>query len=300
MSLCILGTLAYDSIETPFEKRDNVLGGSAVYCGLAAAPFVPVELVGVIGADFEQRYLDELLGRGIGTSGVQRVPAGKTFRWSGRYESDWNTRTTLSTDLNVLVGYQPKLPTNLRKSHYVFLANAEPRVQLALLEQCDQRRFTVADTMNLWIEHARKELLQVLARVDGIVLNDEEARLLTGERNLLKAALAVRQLGPRYVLLKKGEHGAFLIGESMRFALPAYPVVEVRDPTGAGDSFAGGFMGWVASADSTEPRTLRRAMQYGTVTASYCVESFSVDGLRHVTRSKIESRMNELLELVGG
>ncbi len=299
MSLLILGTLAYDSIETPFEKRANVLGGSAVYCGLAAAPFVPVELVGVIGADFEPRYIEELHGRGIGTGAVEQVKGGKTFRWAGRYEADWNTRLTLSTDLNVLEGYQPRVPMALASSPYVFLANAEPRVQLSLLEQTKARRFTVADTMNLWIEHARADLLKMLKKVDGLVLNDEEARLLTGERNLVKAALAVQQLGPRYVLLKKGEHGAFLIGESLRYALPAYPVGEVRDPTGAGDSFAGGFMGYLASADSVEPRTLRRAMQYGTVTASHCVEGFSVDGLRHVTRGKIESRLNELLELVG-
>jgi sugar/nucleoside kinase (ribokinase family) len=300
MTLLVLGTLAYDSIHTPLERRDNVLGGSAVYCGLAAAPFGPLELAGVIGDDFEQRHLEELNGRGIGTRAVSRQAGGKTFRWAGRYEADWNTRTTLSTDLNVLVGYRPHLPSELRSARYVFLANAEPRVQLELLSQCPRRHFTLADTMNLWIQSARAELLQVLKQVDGLVLNDEEARLLTGERSLVRAALAVRNLGPRYVLLKKGEHGAFLIGESVRFALPAYPVSEVVDPTGAGDSFAGGFMGYLAHSDSTEPRTLRRAMLYGTVTASYCVEHFSVDGLRHATRSKIESRYNELVELTGG
>lgn len=296
MSLLVTGTLAYDSVETAHDRRADLLGGSAVHFGMAAANFTGVTLVAVVGRDFAEGDIQFLRSRGMDTSGVETLD-GKTFRWSGRYEADWNTRHTLDTQLNVLAHFDPKVPASGRAARYVFLANASPEAQLKALRQCPHKRFCVADTMNFWIESAREALGALLREVDGLVLNDEEARLLTGERNLIRAAQRVRELGPRYVLLKKGEHGAFLIGEDVQFALPAYPVAEVVDPTGAGDSFAGGFMGYVAAADSIQPRTLRRAMVYGTATASYCVEGFGVEGLAPHGRGDIERRYNELLDI---
>ena len=300
MSLLVVGTLAYDTVETVEDSRENLFGGSATHFAAAAANFGDVALVGVVGADFDQADLESLKRVGIDCTGVE-VAAGKTFRWGGRYEADWNTRHTLFTELNVLETFDPKVPAEHRGAEFVFLANAAPAVQLKALEQCTASRFTVADTMNLWIDIARDELLTLLGKVDGIVLNDEEARMLTGESNLIRAATAVRKLGPRYVILKKGEHGAFLVGEDAPFALPAYPVEHVVDPTGAGDSFAGGFMGYLAASESLEPRTLRRAMLYGTVTASFCVEGFGTEQLlaeggEESMRARIESRFNQLLE----
>lgn len=296
MSLLVIGTLAYDDIETPYDSRKRALGGSAVYFAVAASTFGPVRLAGVIGEDFAETDLDRLRARGVDTSGVVREP-GRTFHWGGRYAADWNTRTTLFTHLNVLEQFHPKLPASYRDSRYVFLANAEPKVQLEALEQCTARRFVVADTMNFWIEKFLPDLRAVLARVDGIVLNDEEARMLSGENNLIRAARHVLSLGPRYVILKKGEHGAFLIGQDAHFSLPAYPVDPVVDPTGAGDCFAGGFMAAVAAADSTDPRTLRRAMLYGTVAASYCVQGFSIEDVGRRGRAEFESRFEELLQI---
>ena len=298
MSLLVIGTLAYDTIETVHARRDDVLGGSAVYFSVSAANFCAVRLVGVVGGDFRADDFALLRERGVDTAGVERIQDGRTFRWTGRYEADWNTRTTLETQLNVFEHFDPKVPASYRDSKYVFLANAEPKVQLRALEQCAKPAFVVADTMNLWIEIRRDELLELLRKVDGVVLNDEEARMLTGERNLMRAAHKVRELGPRYVVLKKGEHGAFLIGDDVHYALPAYPVDEVIDPTGAGDCFAGGFMGYLAAADCVEAPTLRRAMLYGTVTASYCVQGFGVEVLQQKRRAQIESRFNELLDFV--
>jgi sugar/nucleoside kinase (ribokinase family) len=295
MSLLVIGTLAYDDIETVHDRRRRALGGSAVYFSIAAAHFVPVRLVGVVGTDFAPEHLEGLRQRGIDTRGVE-VVEGKSFFWSGRYEADWNTRHTLRTELNVFEHFDPKVPAAYRDSAYVFLANAEPQVQMRALEQCPARKFVVADTMNYWIESQPAALSEMLRRVDGIVLNDEEARMLSGERNLIRAARKVLTLGPRYVILKKGEHGAFLISDSTHYALPAYPVDEVVDPTGAGDCFAGGFMGAIAAADNLEPRTLRRAMLYGTVTASFCVQGFSVEDIGSRTRSQIEARFQELLQ----
>ncbi len=296
MSLIVIGTLAYDSIETPFDRRQEALGGSGLYFAVAASNFGPVRLVGVVGDDFRRGDLDDLVRRGVDTAGVE-VAKGKTFRWSGRYAADWNTRTTLDTQLNVFEHFEPKLPAAFRESEFVFLANAEPRVQMDALEQVRRPKFVVADTMNLWIDIKRDDLMKLLARVDGVLLNDEEARMLTGEANLIRAARKVLSLGPRYVILKKGEHGAFLIGEDAHFSLPSYPVERVVDPTGAGDSFAGGFMGYLASTKSTEPRTLRRAMLYGTATASFCVQGFSIEDIGARSRTDVESRFNELLDI---
>jgi sugar/nucleoside kinase (ribokinase family) len=292
MSLLVIGTVAFDDIETPYAKRKNVLGGSATFFCAAARFFTPVRLVSVVGEDFPNKRLDALRQRGVDTAGLE-VARGKTFRWSGRYAADWNTRTTLATELNVLEHFSPKVPAAFRDSRYVFLANCAPAVQLAALKQIKKPALVMLDTMNLWIEHTRAELVALLKRVDGIVLNDEEARMLTGERNLIRAARRVLELGPRFLVLKKGEHGAFLIGRDLHHALPAYPVDEVVDPTGAGDAFAGGFLGYLAAVDNVEPATLRRAMRYGTVTASYSVQGFGPDELVKRGRSEIESRFNE-------
>jgi len=296
-SLLAVGTLAYDTIETVHERRENVLGGSATYFSLAACLYGAPALVGVVGDDFEERDVDLLRSRGVELSGLEVAP-GKTFRWSGRYEADWNTRHTLATHLNVFEHFDPKVPMAQRSARYLFLANASPAVQGKALAQAVGPQFTMLDTMNLWIEIAREELLHLLRRVDALILNDEEARMLTGERNLMRAAAKALELGPRLVVLKKGEHGAFLISRGARFALPSYPVEEVVDPTGAGDSFAGGFMGFLASQGNVEPGTLRRAMLHGTATASFCVEGFGVEALAHASRTAVDVRCAEILSLV--
>ncbi|MBL8859493.1 MAG: sugar kinase [Planctomycetes bacterium] len=293
MSLLVIGTLAYDTVETMHTRRADVLGGSAMYFSIAAGQFVPVQLVAVVGKDFRPQDIELLKASRVDVSGVEHAE-GRTFRWSGRYESDWNTRHTLETQLNVFERFDPKVPAAMRAANWVFLANAAPRVQMRALEQVTKPKFTVVDTMNLWIDTARADLLQLLRKVDAVVLNDEEARMLTGERNLIKAAGSVLGLGPRYVILKKGEHGAFLLGNDVHFSLPAYPIDEVVDPTGAGDSFAGGFMGYIAEKGNVRPETLRAAMLYGTVSASWCVQGFGVEALSGRTRADIDGRFDEL------
>ena len=297
MSLLVIGTLAYDSVETVHDRREGALGGSAVYFAVASSLLTPTALVGVVGKDFAEEDLAGLRERGIDCEGVE-IADGLTFRWGGRYEADWNTRHTTFTELNVFETFDPKVPEALRGAEFVFLANAHPSIQVKGLLQMEGPTFSVADTMNLWIDIARDDLLELLRHVDGLVLNDEEARMLTGEENLIRAAQAVLGLGPRYVLLKKGEHGAFLMGEDVHFSLPAYPVTEVVDPTGAGDSFAGGFMGYLAAAGNAHPGTPRRAMLYGTVAASYCVQGFSIEDLGGRGTEDLEERVSELLSIV--
>jgi sugar/nucleoside kinase (ribokinase family) len=297
MTLLAIGTLAYDDIETATAARKKELGGSAVHFGVSAGKFGPVRLVGVVGDDFEDAHLRLLAERGVDTSGIE-VAAGKTFRWACRYEADWNTRHTLDTQLGVFEHFDPKLSESHKRSEIVFLANAEPAVQAKGLDQVERPSFTMLDTMNYWIQHRREDLLGLLRRVDAIVLNDEEARMLTGEKNLIRAASGVLGLGPRYVILKKGEHGAFIMGADVHFSLPAYPVVDVVDPTGAGDSFAGGFLGHLASERQLAPPVLKQAMLYGTVTASFCVEGFGLAGLAGRTRREIDARYGELLAIV--
>ena len=297
MSLLVIGTLAYDTVETVHDRREESLGGSALYFSVAATPLAPPRLIAVVGTDFQEEHLDLLRSRGVDCTGVE-VVEGKTFRWGGRYEADWNTRTTTFTDLNVFEDFDPKVPASHADSRFVFLANAHPAIQAKALDQVERPEFVVADTMNLWIDVARDDLDALLRRIDGLVLNDEEARMLTGEANLILAAQQVMGLGPRYVILKKGEHGAFLMSEDVHFALPSYPVTAVVDPTGAGDAFAGGFMGAVARAGDAEPATLRRAMLYGTVTASFCVQGFSVEDLGGRTDREIEERYSQLLSIV--
>ncbi|MEM7517228.1 MAG: PfkB family carbohydrate kinase, partial [Planctomycetota bacterium] len=284
--------------ETVHEKREDQLGGSATYCALASSAFTKPRLVSVVGDDFQEAHMELLQGCGVDTAGLEVATGGKTFRWGGRYEPDWNTRHTTDTQLGVLEHFDPKLPSPFSDSRFVFLANAAPAVQAKALDQVDGPTFSMLDTMNLWIDIALDDLKAVLRRIDAVVLNDEEARMLTGESNLIRAAQQVLGMGPRYVILKKGEHGAFLMGEDAHFALPAFPVTEVIDPTGAGDSFAGGFMGHLARTGKEDPKTLREAMLYGTVTASFCVESFSVDGLCDLSMDSIEQRADLLRSIV--
>ena len=297
MKLLVTGTLAFDGIETPYETRTDVLGGSATHFAHAARYFGPVRLVAVVGTDFPDHVFADFERLGIDAAGVE-VAEGKTFRWSGRYEADWNTRHTLDTSLNVFADFDPKLPDAFRDAEYVFLANAEPAVQAKALDQCDAPKLVVADTMNLWIDSKLGDLEDLLRRLDGLVLNDEEARMLTGRKNLFQAARAILEKGPEFIVVKKGEHGAFLFGEDVRFALPAYPVEDVVDPTGAGDAFAGGLLGYIASVQNADPPTLRRAMLYGTVTGSFCVEGFGVERLALYDRSDVEARFNDLHSFV--
>ncbi len=298
MSLLVVGTVAFDSIQTPHGLVEEETGGSATFFSLAASAFAPVRLVAAVGTDFPRDRLALFDGRTIDTEGLDVVADGKTFRWSGKYEGDMNVAETLDTQLNVLATFSPKLPESYRSTPFVFLANAEPRVQLEVLDQTPDRRFAMTDTMNLWIEHERDALLEVLRRVDAVVMNDEEARSLTGERNLIRAGNKALELGPKVVVIKKGEHGAFLFSTYMFHALPAYPVTEVVDPTGAGDSFAGGLMGYLARAGRVSIGNLKRGMAYGTVAASFTVADFGTRSLRAATREDIEIRFNEFMNFL--
>ncbi len=292
MSLIVVGSIAFDSVETPTGRADNVLGGSATYFSYAASYFTPVRLVGVVGNDFPPAYRDLLQERRIDMSGLQ-MTEGKTFRWHGRYEKDMNTRETLEVELNVFGSFDPVLPPAFRDSKYVFLANGSPEVQLKVLEQVASPKLIVADTMNLWIEIAREDLLKLCRKIDGLVLNDEEARMLTEEENLVTAGRRVLSLGPKFVVIKKGEHGSMLITPSEVMVLPAYPTDRVVDPTGAGDSFAGGMMGYLSTQDVFDEPRLRRGMAYGTVVASFNVEDFSLNRMQEIGRGEIDLRYKQ-------
>lgn len=301
MSLLVVGTIAYDSIETPAGRVHDELGGSATFFALAAARFAEVRLTGAVGEDFPMAKLHQVFeGRTVDFAGVDSVRGGRTFRWSGRYEGDMNSAQTLETQLNVLATFQPKLPGDYPKSPFVFLANTAPAVQLDVLRQVQaqgRKPFVVCDTMNFWIETQKDALLDVLRRVDGVILNDGEARQLTGERNLIKAGTKVLELGPKMAIVKKGEHGAFLFSTFLFHALPAYPVSEVVDPTGAGDCFAGGFMAALAEAGvgrEAPDDAFRQAMLDGTATASFCPEGFSVEGLLRATDAAYAARRRQL------
>src|SRR5215831_2699518 len=282
MSLLVVGSVALDDIEAPAGHAKGVLGGAASYFGVAASFFVPVRVVAVVGDDFPEEHVRFLSSKGLDLAGLERVP-GRTFRWGGRYRASLNERDTLFTELGVFERFEPKIPAAWRDSEWVFLANIQPTLQKSVLEQTRAPRFSAMDTMNFWIEGSRTELAKTLAVVNGLVINDEEARQLTGEPNLVRAAEAIRALGPRVVIVKRGEHGALLFDDAGIFAAPAFPLREVRDPTGAGDSFAGGLMGALASAGSVDTDSLRRAMIYGSVLASFCVERFGLDRLRDLT-----------------
>lgn len=290
MSLLVVGSIAFDSIETPTGTVDDVLGGSASYFCYAASFFTKPQLVGVVGADFPDEHRKMFANLGVDLAGLTTQP-GKTFRWKGRYHRDMNTRDTLEVHLNVLETFQPKLPENFRDAEYVFLANSSPVTQAKVLDQARRPKFVMADTMDLWIKEQRADLLKLLPRLDGLFLNDSEAELLTGEDTLVRAGKAVRKLGPKFVMIKKGEHGAMLFTEEGVFVMPAYPTENVVDPTGAGDSFAGGVLGYLASAKDAPPGRLRRAMAYGTVIASLTVEDFGLDRLKRTERHEIDERL---------
>ena len=293
MPLLVVGSVALDSVETPTDRRDDVLGGSAVFFSYAASYFSPVRLVGVVGEDWPAEHTRLLQERKIDTSGLHVVPGGKTFRWRGKYLPNMNDRETLEVHLNVFEKFDPVLPDEYRRCKFLFLANGSPIVQMKVLEQVPEATLRVADTMDLWINIQRSELLDLLKRLDGLVLNDSEARLLTDDENLVRAGHKVRQMGPRFVVIKKGEHGAMFFSEHETYVMPAYPTPDVIDPTGAGDSFAGGMMGYLAERGNFEPRTLKEAMAYGTLVASFTVEDFSLDRLARIERADLDRRMQE-------
>ena len=290
MSVLIVGSIALDTVKTPVEEHSDLLGGSASYAALAASFFSPVKLVGVVGSDFPESEFAFWKARRIDSGGVQRAN-GKTFRWSGEYSWDLNTRQTRSIALNVFEHFKPKLPESYRKTDFVLLANIAPSLQAHVLDQMDRPRFVAADTMDLWIETARKDLDTLLPRVDLLILNDSEAREITKETSLIKAGRQIRRMGPRHVAIKKGEHGALLFGEDEFFSCGAYPLEDIHDPTGAGDTFAGGIAGYLAATVGKVHFTdLRKAMIYGSVLASFCVEAFSLERLRTLSMDEINQR----------
>jgi sugar/nucleoside kinase (ribokinase family) len=300
MSLLAVGTVAFDDIETPSGRAEKVVGGACTYIALSAANFVqPVRVVSVIGGDFPQETLNYLSSRGADLAGLQIRPDEKSFFWAGKYHRDLNTRDTLDTQLNVLATFDPVLPPSYLDSEYVMLGNLTPQVQLRVLEQLPKRPKLVAmDTMNFWMNVAMDDLRTVLTKVDVLTINDEEARQLSGEHSLLKAAKLIHAMGPKYLVIKKGEHGALLFHNDRMFYAPALPLAEVVDPTGAGDTFAGGFMGWIAKTDDTSFENMRRAVIYGSAMASFCVEKFSIQRLTELNPEMIEARVREFGQLV--
>jgi sugar/nucleoside kinase (ribokinase family) len=291
MSLLIVGSVALDSIQTPFDKRENILGGSATFSAYAASFFGPSRLVGVVGDDWNPQHTQTLEKQGINTEGLEIVKGGKTFRWSGKYLDNMNDRETLETHLNVLGGFKPKLPESYRRSEFVFLGNGAPSTGLEALDQLQGPGLVVADTMDLWINIALDDLKALMKRIDGLVLNDSEAKLLTGELNTITAGRKILSYGPKFVVVKKGEHGSLFLSEYEIYAVPAFPTENVVDPTGAGDSFAGAMMGYIASQGKLDPETIKKALVYGTLTASFCVEGFSLDRFQAINKKDIDARL---------
>lgn len=294
----IVGSLALDTLETPFGRADNIVGGAGLYASTSASFFSPVNLVGVIGDDYPRTALEFLNRRHVDTAGVEVIPGGQSFRWAGRYEYDMNSAETLDTQLGVFGSFSPTLPASYGEAKYVFLANITPAVQLAVLDQVRNPHFVMADSMNFWIQGAREDLLKVLARVDLMLLNDAELRQLTGTPNLAKAALEVLDMGPRYVMVKKGEYGATLVSRDFSFNLPCYPLPDVVDPTGAGDTFAGGFIGYLARMGDGSEAQMRCATAVATVMASRTVEAFGLEGLAATTEDDICARYADLKGMV--
>ena len=290
MSLLVTGSIGIDTVETPFGKRDDVIGGSAIYFSYAASYFTPVRLVGVVGEDCPKQLLNVFEGREVDSTGLEQRKGSKTFRWHGSYVKDMNEAQTVEVDLNVLAERAPKIPDNFLDSKYVFLANTHPALQQQMLGNLKSPKLIVADTMNLWIQTERENLLKLLKNIHGLVLNDGEARLLTEKKNLIDAARDVLKMGPKFVVIKKGEHGAMLCSANDVFVLPAFPAQKVIDPTGAGDSFAGGMMGYLSTQGTFSSSTLKRAMAFGTVVASYTIADFSLGGLQSTSRDDIDDR----------
>ena len=298
MSVLIVGTTALDSINTPKAKNPRLLGGSASHAALAASFFAPTKLVGVVGGDFPAKYLKLYASRGIDLTGLERVKGGQTFHWHGEYEVNMNNRRTLNTVLGVIENWSPKLPGEYERTPYVLLANIAPAIQLTVLEQISKPKFVIADTMDLWLNVALADLLKLLKKVDCLVLNDSEARQLTEDDNVVSALAKIHKLGPRYVIIKKGEHGSLLSGPGGLFVAPAYPLKKVVDPTGAGDSFVGGLLGYVAAQRSgSVEKHLRRAMIHGAVVASFCCEGFGLSATLKATKATINARVRELEKL---
>jgi len=298
MPLLVVGSVALDCIETPSERREDVLGGSAVHFSYAASFFSKARIVGVVGEDWPQHHTRLLTERGIDVDGLDVVKGGKTFRWTGKYHPNMNDRDTLEVHLNVLGDFDPKLPAKYRDSKFVFLGNAAPTTQLKVLDQVPDATLTVADTMDLWINIQHDELLALLRRVDGLVLNDVEAKLLADDENLVRAGQKVLSMGPKFIIIKKGEHGAMFFSAKDRFVMPAYPTDRVIDPTGAGDSFAGGMMGFLAEQGKLDAQSLKHALAYATVIASFNVEDFSLDRLKGLTRTDIDRRFNDYRQML--
>jgi sugar/nucleoside kinase (ribokinase family) len=290
-SLIVVGSVAFDSIETPHGMVDEALGGSATYFSYAASFFTPPRLVGVVGEDFPEQHHQLLKDRQVDTSGLQVQKGGKTFRWKGRYHPDMNARDTLEVHLNVFGTFDPVLPESFRNSTHVFLANGSPSVQARVLDQIHRPTLVMADTMDLWISTTHDELMALLPRLDGLLLNDSEALMLTEDHSLIRAGQTIRKMGPKFVIIKKGEHGALLFSEEGIFVMPAFPTSSVVDPTGAGDTFAGALMGYLASSGSHPPGRLRRAMAYGAVVASFTVEGFGLHRLTAISRREIDERL---------
>jgi sugar/nucleoside kinase (ribokinase family) len=298
LGLLVVGSLGLDTVETPFDKVEDALGGSATYISLAASYFGgPVELVGVVGSDFPKEYIKIMQDHNVDVEGLQIVEGGKTFKWSGKYHYDLNVRDTLLTELNVFQDFNPVIPDNFKKSKYICLGNIDPVLQSKVLDQMEAPQFIVCDTMNFWIEGKKDELLQLLPRVDVLIINDSEARLLAQEPNLIRASKKIRALGPKILIIKKGEHGALLFAGDTVFSAPAYPMETIFDPTGAGDSFAGGFTGYLFKTRDLSPDSLKRAVIYGSTMASFCVEKFSTKGLEDLSYLQISDRYREFMML---
>jgi sugar/nucleoside kinase (ribokinase family) len=297
--LLIVGTVAFDAIETPFGKTDKILGGAGTYIGLSASFFnLQSAIVSVVGDDFPQEYLDLLTARNIDISGLEIVKGGKTFFWSGLYHNDLNSRDTLATELNVLADFQPKVPQNFKAADVVMLGNLHPLVQSSVLDQMEVKpKLVVLDTMNFWMDCALPELLEVMKRIDVITINDEEARQLSGEYSLVKAAAKIHTMGPKYVVIKKGEHGALLFHNENIFFAPALPLEEVFDPTGAGDTFAGGFTGFIAQSENVSFDNMKNAVIYGSNLASFCVEKFGTERMLALDKKEVVSRLQQFKSL---
>ncbi|MFC4633710.1 PfkB family carbohydrate kinase [Dokdonia ponticola] len=296
--LVIVGTCAFDAIETPFGKTDKILGGAATYIGLAASQFkVDSSIVSIVGEDFPQEYIDVLTNKNINVEGLEIVKGGKTFFWSGKYHNDMNTRDTLVTELNTLGDFDPKVPVSYQDAEIVMLGNLQPTVQLSVIEQMSDPKLVILDTMNFWMDIALEELKTTLKKVDVITINDEEARQLSGEYSLVTAARKIHEMGPQYVVIKKGEHGALLFHDNEVFFAPALPLEEVFDPTGAGDTFAGGFAGFLASSGDITFENMKQALIYGSCLASFTVEKFGTERLENITTEEIRKRLQQFKQL---
>lgn len=299
-SITVVGTVAFDAIETPFGKTDKIVGGAATYICLAASYFCKrINLVSVVGGDFPKQQIALMQSKGVNTDGLQIRENEKSFFWAGKYHLDMNTRDTLATELNVLSTFEPNLPENYRSSEFLMLGNLMPSVQMMVIRQMKERpKLIVMDTMNFWMEHSREDLNAVMKQVDVLTINDAEARELSNEYSLVKAAKKILELGPKYLIIKKGEHGALLFHENHVFFAPALPLEDVFDPTGAGDSFAGGFIGYLASSNDISFDNMKRAIIYGSAMASFCVEKFGTERILNLERSEIEERIQEFIDLV--